>query len=469
MGFISISDELKRKSTTTIENKFICKYLPELDPVAVKVYLYALYLAQSEQGGYNLEDFSKKLNIDEDNLMDYFAYLSEWELLTVVSSSPLEIKLLDCDNLYGKPKKLRPEKFDGLYEELQAIVNERMISQNEFRDYLILLEEYGLERNALIMIVNYCVNLKGADIKAAYIKKVVKNFCDDGDVTTDRVETRLSSYSLSTPALLKIFSICSIKRNPEVEDGELYKKWATLGFSDNAICCAAKCFKVKSMEKLDAALEELANNRKFDAKEIDDYKKSKDSLYSNVKIIAKSLGVYISDATPYVEKYYSVWVDYGYSTEALKSIADHCFLSGRNSFELMNDFIEQLYNDAYVDDDSVFKLLNELDEDNRFIKKIHTACGYTREIKPYDRNSLSRWRNWGFNDEMILKAAELSAGKNNPVAAINYLLSQWKNAAVYTIDKIPAQSKANYKQPKKSMTDEWLETLNNIMTNEDKN
>lgn len=438
MAFISVADELKRKCSTSVENKFINKYLPELEPLAIKVYLFALYLAQNEQGNYTIDDFAKKLNIPEEKVLEYFEYLSEWELISITSRSPLEITILDCDNFYGKPKKLHPEKFEGLYEEIQAIISERMVTQDEFREYLFLLEEFALERNALVMIINYCVNLKGADIRFAYIKKVVKSFCDDGDTTVVKVEERLSAYTLSTPSLLKIFSACSIKRSPEVEDGELYKKWLSLGFSEDGIFCAAKSFKTKSLEKLNGVLEELANNRKFDEKEITDYKKNKDSLYSNTKEIAKTLGVYLSDVTPYVERYYSVWVDYGFSSEVLKTIASHCFTSGRNSFDLMNDFIEGLYKDAYVDDESVLKLLNELDEDNRFIKKIHSACGFTREIKPYDRQSLAHWREWGFSDVMILKAAEVSAGKNNPVAAMNYLLAQWKNKSVYTIEQIPA-------------------------------
>ncbi len=437
MAFISVADELKQKSSTTVENKFISKYLPGLEPVAVKIYLYSLYLAQTEQNGYTVADFAEKLNIPEDKLKEYFEYLDEWELISITSHSPLEIKILDCENYYGKPKKLHPEKYEGLYEEIQAIISQRMVSQDEFREYLILLEEYGIERNAFVMIVNYCVNLKGADIRFAYIKKVIKNFCDDGDVTVVRVEERLSSYTLSTVSLLKIFSACSIKRRPEVEDEELLKKWLSLGFSEDAICSAAKSFKAKSIEKLDSVLDELANNRKFDKREIEDYKKNKDSLYSNVKEIAKTLGAYLPDPTPYVERYYSVWVDYGFSSDALKRIASHCFISGRNSFDLMNDFIEGLYKEAYVDDESVAKLLNELEEDNRFIKSIHNACGFTREIKPYDRQSLARWREWGFNDAMILKAAEISAGKNNPVAAMNYLLAQWKNTGILTIEQIP--------------------------------
>lgn len=450
MAFISVAEELIGRSATSVENKFIKKYLPELEPVAVKVYLLALYFAQNGQSGCTFSDFSEMLAIPEDKLKDYFDYLDEFELVSVVSRSPFEIKILDCENYYGKPKKLHPEKYNGLYEEIQAIVTGRMISQDEFREYLILLEEYGLERNALVMIVNYCVNLRGNDIRAAYIKKVAKNFCNDGDVTAARVEERLSSYTLSTPSLLKIFAACSIKKNPEFEDGELLKQWLSLGFSEEAVCCAAKSFKAKSMERLGAVLTELANNRKFDPKEIDDYKKSKDSLYNAAREVAKSLGVYISDPAAYVETYVSVWSDYGFSADALKKIAAYCFISGRNSFGLMNDFIEGLYRDAYVDDESVTKLLCSLEEDNRFIKSVHNACGFTREIKPYDRQALSRWREWGFSDAMILKAAELSAGKNNPVSAMNYLLAQWKNAGVYTVDRIPENKSAKTGAKKKA-------------------
>ena len=42
MPLISVSDELLKKSFTSVENKFITKYLPVLEPNAVKVYLFAL-------------------------------------------------------------------------------------------------------------------------------------------------------------------------------------------------------------------------------------------------------------------------------------------------------------------------------------------------------------------------------------------------------------------------------------------
>lgn len=450
MAFISVAEELTKKSVTGVENKFILKYLPEIDPFAVKVYLYSLYLYQNGQSSHTLADLSAKLKITEESAKEYFEYLESLELVSITSISPFEVKILDCDNYFGKPKVLHPEKYQGLYEELQAVFGDgRMVSQDEFREYLIFLEDYGFERNALVMVVTYCVNLKGNNIGAAYVKKVLKNFESDGATTEIKVAEKLSSYTASTSSLLKIFSSCGIKRTPAAEDGELYNKWSALGFDDDAIIAAAKSFKLKSMDKLNLAILELYKNRKFDAKEIADYRKVKDSLYDITISVAKSLGVYISDPTPYVENYVSVWSGYGFSGAALQKIANYCFLSGKNSFDGMNDFVNNLYKQAFVDDDSVGNLLEQLAEDDKFIKTVLAACGLTRKIIPYDRQALTRWRDWGFNEAMIIKAAEMSASKNNPVAAMNYLLSTWKNGGIYTVEQIDTSS-ANTKNTAKA-------------------
>lgn len=462
MAFISLADELTKKSATCVENKFITKYLAELEPVAVKVYLYALYLAQSGQTSYTLYDLATKLLLTEEQAKSRFEFLEECELVSITSYSPFEIKILECENYYGKPKKLHPEKYEGLYEELQSVISGRMISQDEFRDYLILLEDYGFERNAIVMIVNYCADLKGDNIGAAYIKKVAKNFHAEGVVTAKQVEEKLSSYTTSTASLIKIFTAISIKRRPEVEDGDYLTKWLNMGFNEEAIICAAKNFKLKSMDKLDTALQELYKNKKFDCKEIEDYKKSKASLYDTAFAIGKALGVYISDATPYVENYVSGWFGLGFTANTLKLVASYCFLSGKNNFDLMNDFVANLYNEAYVDEASVEKLLDELAEDDKFIKKVLSACGLTRKIISYDRQALARWRNWGFNDVMILKAAELSCGKNNPVAAMNYLLSQWKNGGIFTVDSIPTLTATGKQSAKRSVTAEWQTTIQKL-------
>lgn len=437
MPFISVSDEVAKKSFTSVENKFITKYLPVLEPMAVKVYLYSLYLYQSGQTSYTLSDLAQSLQLSEEQTKEYFEHLEEFELVSILTLSPFEVKILDTENVYGTPKKFKPEKYSDFTKSVQNIIKGRMISTNEFREYFCLLEEYGFEQNALIMIINYCVNLKGDNIRASYIIKVAKNFAAEGILKAKQVDEKLSAFTSSTPALLKLFNAAGLKRQPDIEDDGLYKKWTgEFGFEEEAIIATAKLFKIKSVEKLNEALCELYKNRKFDVKEIEDYCNTKNSVYALTFEIAKNLGVYIQNPAPFVENYVGEWCNYGYSQQCLKNLTAYCFKNGKNSFEEMNIFIKQLYDEGIVDDVSVEGYLNERLAEDKILKKIISECGLTRKIIAWDREALTRWRSWNFSDEMLLEAAKLSSGKSNPLAYMNGILSSWKSKEIFDVEKI---------------------------------
>jgi DNA replication protein DnaD len=458
MAFISVADEVAKKSLTTIKNKFITKYLPMLDSDAIKVYIFSVYIYQNSQSGYTICDLATKLQISEEQAINCFEYLDEMELVKITSTSPFEVKILDCENIYGTPKKLKPEKYADFAIEVQSIITGRMVSPNEYMEYYYLLEEYGFERNALLMIINYCVNMRGADIRSQYIIKVAKSFAEDEITSAKNVEEKLSNYTASTPALLKIFAACGINKKPDYDDDSFYQKWSKeLGFDDQAIIAASKFFKIKSTERLDNALCELYKNRKFDVKEIEDYCKTKNSVYAAAKDIAKLLGVYMQDASPYVENYINVWIGFGFELDTLKLIANYCFLNGKNSFEKMNDFILSLYDEGIITTADVDNKIDQLAGEDKLIKNLLSACGLTRKIIPMDRECLKRWKSWNFSNEMLFAAAETSLGKNNPVAYMNTVLSSWKSKGIFTKEQIPANpqsdGKANRKSAKQAQRD----------------
>lgn len=443
MAFISLSPELKAKSFTGIENKFITKYMPVLDPLAVKVYIYGLYLC-GVSGSFTVDDLAKSLGISEEQAVSCFEYLDEFELVKITSREPFEVTYEETENISGAPKKYKPEKYADFARGVQAIIKGRMISPNEYREYFYLMEEYGFEQSALLMIVNYCVNMKGDDIRVQYIKKVAKSFAAEGAVTAKKVDEKLAQYTFSTPALLKIFAAAKISRRPGIEDDKLYKKWTDeLGFSDDAIICASTLFKARTTERIDEALEELYRNKKFDVKEIEYYCKNKNSLHAATLDIAKCLGVYVQSAAPYIENYTGKWCDMGYEADTLRTLASYCFTHGRKSFESMDDFVKELYSQGIISGKAVNSYIEMSNAEEEFLKKVLSLCGLTRRIIAPDKEFLARWRQWEFSDEMILKAAELSAGKNNPLAYMNGVLSAWKSDGVFTPDKIQSAVKAS--------------------------
>ena len=121
MAFISVSDEVANKSFTYVENKFITKYLPVLNAVAVKVYLYSLYLFQSGRPNSSVEELAEKLNLTVEEVKAHFEALEELELVSVLSASPFEVKILDAENVSGTPKKFKPEKYADFTKAVQSI------------------------------------------------------------------------------------------------------------------------------------------------------------------------------------------------------------------------------------------------------------------------------------------------------------------------------------------------------------
>ncbi|MDE5721727.1 MAG: hypothetical protein K2I30_03175, partial [Clostridia bacterium] len=249
----------------------------------------------------------------------------------------------------------------------------------------------------------------------------------------------------------------------DVDDDRLYKKWTgELGFDEGAIVAAEKYFKAKNCEKLDNALLELFKNRKFDVKEIEDYCKNKNSVYSLTLEIAKSLGVYMQDSAPYIENYVNVWCNFGYSFESLKTLAVYCFRHGKNSFEDADLLLRKLYDEGIVDERSVAAYIEKQTADDKLLKELLTACGLTRKVIDWDRESLLRWRGWNFNDEMIKEAAKLSAGKSNPLAYMNGILSGWKSEGIFGLDKIPIYTERlpfKQKNNKPNLIEQWQSTF----------
>ena len=99
------------------------------------------------------------------------------------------------------------------------------------------------------------------------------------------------------------------------------------------------------------------------------------------------------------------------------------------------------------------------------------ATGRDRGVTASDRNFYRTWSAvWGFPDEVILIAAELSAGRSYPTSAVNRLLAEWKAQGVRTPeDARPAAAQPSDRQParpsspqnfeERSYTDEQIRSV----------
>lgn len=436
MSFCSYSKEYSAQSYTDLDNAFIYEFMPEATGDAVKVYVYGLFLCKNLNLEITLDTFCENLKLEKETVIDAFTYWEECGLLTILSQEPFEVNYLPISRL-SKPRKIKPEKYAAFSGSVQALIPSRMISVGEFTEYYNLLETYSIKPEAMLMIIKYCVDLKGDSIGYRYISTVVKDFASRKILTVEQVEQELSSYVLRTSELSKILKAMSLKKKPEIEDLNYLNKWTKeLGFETPNIIYAASKIKKGGMKKLDEFIGELYANKKFSKEEISHYAKDKENLYELTIKINRALSVYYDVIDTVVENYTAKWASFGYDEQSLLFIANYCFKKGKNTLQEMDNVISSLQKKGVISYESIAEHFVLISNTDKFIANILSVLGLSRKVTSWDRENVKLWKTWNFSDEMILEAASCSSGKANPIPYMNAILSTWKQKGIFTKEQI---------------------------------
>lgn len=435
MSFCSFSKETITNSSTVLDNRFISTYLPEANGDAIKIYIYGLFVCQESDSDISFDKFCNDVKLDKDVVSDCFRFWEELGIVNVLSEDPFIVKYLPVAQ--SKPRKYSAEKYGEFNKALQVLIPERMITTNEYAAYFSLMEENGLKPEALLMIVKYCVDLKGGAIGLRYILKVANDFIARGITTTTKIEKELSDYSLKTGEFASLMNYILPNKKPQIEDLKLFEKWnKQLLYDIDTIIFIAKSAKIKNIEKLDKEIDVLYASKKFSEKEIADYYKSKAKTTELAYAINRSLSVYTEVIDPVIENYVIPWQNMGYDEETLLFLATYCFKKNRRSLEEMNEVVEKLYKNGLITLTSIAEYLKSISADDDFIKRLLLIAGLSRKPTEWDRANLKTWRSWNFSDEMICEACAIAAGKSNPMSYVNAVLSGWKSEGIFTADKI---------------------------------
>ncbi len=438
----SFSKEFSISAFTNIENLFITEYLPVAEGDAVKVYLYGLFLCQHPESDQSVSDMATTLKMQEKAIIDCFSFWEEFGLLSIISKEPFAVQYHPIrSSTFSKPKKYKAEKYSDFTKGLQALIPNRMISTNEYTEYFAIMETYFIKPEAMLMIVKYCIDRKGGDISYRYISKVAKDFGNRSINTADKVEKELSSYIAQTGVLEQILRSLSLRRQPDIEDANLLKKWTgELSFDSDNIIFAASKLKKGSMEKLDEFLLELYALKSFSKEEIADYMNKKKAIYNLAVKINKTLSIYVDVIDAVVDTYTKKWLSYGFEDDALLFIASHCFKSGKNTLQEMDELVELLRQRGFITLSGVGDYFEDIKKNDEFISKLLLTVGLNRRPNSWDRENLNVWKSWNFSNEMILEAGKLASGKTSPIAYMNGILSNWKKENIYSLDSVSSNN-----------------------------
>ena len=451
MSFCSYSKDTTVQGKTIIDNLFFTNYMPDATSEAVKVYLYGLYMCQVSED-LSITDMSNSLGLTVAEIKDYFKYWEEYGVLNIVSIEPFMVTYNNLTDNTLRYKKFKPEKYSEFSKAAQLLITDRMITTSEYSEYFQLMENTQLRPEALLMIIKYCIDMKGGNLTYKYIITVAKDFISRGITTEALIGKELTGYFTTTKEVAEVYRALKSNKKPEIEDIKTYKKWVSnYGFEHEFILSVITLSKCKTFKKLDGNIDELFSNKCFTYEDAEIFFKNKENLAKLTVEINKNLGIYIEVIDNEIISYVSPWISMGFSDETLLFIADYCFKKNKRTLEQMNDTIKSLYKLGLITLNSICEYIKNKTETDKFISKLLETAGVSRKINAWDRENVENWRGWNFTDEIILEASKLSAGMNNPIAYINGILSNWKSHGAYTLEEVKKLSdikpKNNSKTP----------------------
>ncbi|MBR2022914.1 MAG: DnaD domain protein [Clostridia bacterium] len=440
MAFCSFSKDCDGNSFVTVENKFITKYLPEADGLAVKVYLYGLYLCKNADGDFSIQSMAEVLRVSVEDIVSAFTVWADYDLVQIVSKSPFMVQYLPVRNAVGKPKRIHYEQYADFNAELQRKMQRvgKFVSAGDYRKYMQFLEETSMQPQALLLIAEYCISKQGESVSPSYVFNKAKVMLKNGLYTYEQVEKELSKINANKDNVLALFTALGITgRSPEEDDYALYKKWTeSYGFPKESLLVVAKKTKRGSLPALQLTLEDLREKGKTDAKELERYLSERETATGLAFRIARKLGVKISNPAPYVDEYVEKWITYGFEDSSLLDIALFCLKTDRGDFDSMHAIVEKLLSEGIISKEQVKAYLKGKNDELKLFEKLREICGSVRK-NATTLSLIGTWRSWKFSDDMILEAGRRSASSSSPIPYMNKILSDWKQAEVFTIDAIP--------------------------------
>ena len=439
MALCRYTSEALLDNITAVDNLFINEYLPYAPENAVRVYLFGLYLCSAPISNDNSVDaMAAILNVSPDVVVSSFLYWEEQGIIQIVSKVPLEVKYLSIKSSLAPIKKYKAEKFADFNHQLQILFPTRQITPNEYNEYYYVIDTCHIEIEAMLMIIQYCVNLKGVEVRYPYILTVAKEWAKDGVHSYEDVERRLAEHEATSATIGQILKALGKKSSGTLEERDYYIKWTkSWGFDNPAILFAAKQCKNKGgIKKLDSVLDEYYRMNIFAEREMDEYSKQRVALYDIAKNVNKIIGVYYESLDYIIEQYINVWTQKGWEADAIYTVAQYCFKSSIRTLEGMNNAISRFTKLGLISTESINEYLSRLLANDEKIVEVIRAAGSNRNVSTLDRELYKTWiSDWGFSQDVILYAASLAIDKAQAFGYINRVLSRWHENKIYTLDE----------------------------------
>ena len=427
---------------TALSNAFICEYMPAAPEGYVKVYLYGLLYAHHPPAGESCtaDTLARELGMEKEAVASAFRYWERCRLVARTRDDPPAYRYLSVQQaMIGKQGAPADEDYMAFAQALYALFGDRRkLHGNETTLAYEWVEQLGLPREVVLMMVQYMISTRGVQFSFKEAQTVAADLCQQHVSTIEAAEQRFSRSEAAWKGAQRVLRRMGKYRHPSLDETDLFVKWTTdWGFQPKFIeaSCAEMTAGDPSFKYLDGVLggiRERAGHEKTDAEQLSAQLKQEKEEAALAREMYRAFG---QKASTLDEGRRNVY-------RAMRELAPHEVIvlaaqCASKKREPSLDDVERLllsWRDKGLTDVSAVRAhLSDLDDQNRFLAELYALSGKEPRPTPGDRKLLSVWRGtWGFGDEMLREAAKLAQSADKPMPYLHKLLERWHAQGITT-------------------------------------
>ena len=446
-----LDQEARSFGVTCVENRFLTDYLPAAKGDYVKVYLWGLYACAQKGPDYTLEEMAHELDL---SVSDIEAALRYWErraLVSRISDNPPQYRFFSAvqRNMSPAGAVQADMEYVSFAEAVYAAFGDRRkVKPSEISMAWEWVKDIGLSPEAVLMLLHHCIGQRGVNFSFRIAERLAVAMKEASVQSPDDAEAFLQHDQAVHEGTRKTLSRMGKRRLPTDDELALYEKWITdWQFEPQAIldACREMTSGDPSFKYLDGILNRLHKEsgaktgaqvqKQFDLEE--DEKKKAQEVFTRL-----GMGRFSGPAA--IRQYREMLAVQPH--EVLLLAADKCFQTKHNLEDMVN-LLEAWKKKGLETEADVRQYVDKVAEQNALLKEVFEACGHNGRPTEADRRLYEKWAGFGYDQELILCAAEQArSAENSKIAYLDKVLEMWHEAGITDISQARARKKPEEKK-----------------------
>lgn len=433
-----------------VENAFITDYLPAAKGDFVRVYLYALYHAMYLRDEWDTIQVASNLGMEPKDVEAAMRYWERRGLITRVSDEPLKYELHSAGQVKqkGRDNMGVDEQYVEFAENVYSLFGtRRKVTAGEIALAYEWVAEIGLPAETVLMLISHMISTRGLNFKFRLAELVAQNMKNENVLSPEDAELFFRREQEVRDGSKAVLRRLGKRREPSEDEMNLYQKWTVeWKFTGDAVlnaCAETTRAGDPTFAYLDGILSRLSGKEARTGKDVSRQMADEKQKKKDMRAVMDLLRVDVAEGV-FEPCYDAMRALYPQSVVELAAAECAAHTRSREArVEKTQELLEAWAQRGLKDEKDVRAYLNEVGEKNKLLRQLFEKMDYAGNPTAADRELLSSWREMGFDDEILLYAAEQSrTAAGSKLRYMDKVLSSWHEDSVRTADEAKNRAKA---------------------------